>query len=198
MRLNLQHLQRTLAEGAIGSEEKRAKIIEVLLAQINKLTRLADDFGSFARITESNPELLEPYEIVEQVVLLYDKEPEVQIHNKTTQVGRSIKMDKIAFERVLNNVFKNAVQAMNSEGTITITDQIRGRNYALLIADTGKGIDNELKDKIFSPNFSTKTSGMGIGLALSKRIIENANGQISFESEVGKGTTFTILIPLHS
>lgn len=197
MRLNLQHLQRTLMQGKEGAEEKRAKIIEVLLAQINKLTRLADDFGSFARITESNPEVISPCEVVDEVVMLYDKEPNVHVQNNVNNPEAQIHMDKVAFERVLNNVFKNAVQAMNADGKIIVSDYIKDDHYVLLIADTGKGISEELKDKIFSPNFSTKTSGMGIGLALSKRIIENAKGQISFESEMGMGTTFTIRIPLH-
>lgn len=196
MRLNLQHLQMTMKKEGESLDDKKGKIIQVLLTQIDKLTRLADDFGSFARITESNPEVLKPTEIVEHEVMLFDKEQNVIFQNETTLFDKMILADRIAFERVLGNIFKNAIQAMEGDGTITIKDEIETGFYILSIKDTGKGIGLELKDKIFNPNFSTKTSGMGIGLALSKRIIENAHGEIYFTSKLGKGATFYIKVPL--
>ena len=153
--------------------------------------------GSFARITESNPEVLKPESIVEDIVMLYNIEPKVLINYLCKAPKAEIRIDKIAFERVLNNIFKNAIQAMDNEGTITIKDEIIEDSYYLSITDSGKGIADNLKEKIFNPNFSTKTSGMGIGLALSKRIIENAKGRISFKSQLGKGATFIVQIPLH-
>jgi len=197
MKLNLQHLQMSLRRGDEDVQEKTTKIAEVLLNQIDKLTKLADDFGSFARITESNPEVVDPGAMLEELVLLYDKDSEITIDKSLKNKEARLYIDKVGFERVLNNILKNAVQSLDEKGNIKVKDKVEGDFYLISIADNGKGIDPALHHKIFSPNFSTKTSGMGIGLALSKKIIENAGGQIYFISELGKGTTFFVRLPLN-
>ena len=196
MKLNLQHLQYTLSSSDADSKEKKQKIIEVLLSQIDKLTRLADDFGTFSKITESNSEIVELNSELKEIITLYDKEPNVSIVSHLNDDLNYIKTDKIGFERVLNNIFKNAMQAMNFTGTIDVQTKVIKGFIEIAISDTGKGIAPELEDKIFNPNFSTKTSGMGIGLALSKRIVKNSGGDIFFKSRENVGTTFFIQLPL--
>lgn len=196
MKLNLQHLQMSFSRNDDTANEKKEKIINVLLSQIDKLTRLADDFGSFARISEYNPERVNIKEALQELITLYDKEDSINIINHLTKDDLYINIDRIGFERVLNNLFKNAVQAMGHAGTINVQAKVDGKICRIAISDTGKGISPELEDKIFNPNFSTKTSGMGIGLALSKRIVENANGKIYFTSKLKAGTTFFIELPL--
>ena len=198
IRLNLQHLQLSMSrESKADVNSKRSEIINVLLGQIDKLTRLADDFGSFASISENNPELVNVTALLSDIVTLYDKEKDVAIISHLRDEEIWVKVDKIGFERVLNNLFKNAIQAMSGKGTINVQANVKDGICTVAITDTGKGIPDQLKEKIFNPNFSTKTSGMGIGLALSKRIIESAKGHIYFESELNRGTTFFIELPLH-
>jgi len=197
MKLNLQHLQITMRRNEEGMKEKTQKIIEVLLAQIDKLTKLADDFGSFARISEISPVNVNPFSIISQIVLLFDKSDESEIINESMDYPNLIFIDQVAFERVLNNIIKNAIQSIDKpHGIITIKNNIKGKYYEIFITDNGKGIDPKLGNKVFSPNFSTKTSGMGIGLAICKKIIENANGKINFKSELNHGTTFILSLPI--
>jgi signal transduction histidine kinase len=98
-------------------------------------------------------------------------------------------------KRVFINLVTNAVQAMPKGGNLIITAE-KNENYdTISLTDTGDGIPEELKPKLFTPLFTTKSKGQGFGLAVCKRIIEAHNGEISFDSEVGKGTTFTVRIP---
>jgi signal transduction histidine kinase len=108
------------------------------------------------------------------------------------------KIDKDQFCRVLYNLFKNAQQAIPSDriGKISIELQRLNNEAVISITDNGVGIAEELKDKIFYPNFSTKTEGMGLGLAMSKNIIESFNGTIYFETSEKTGTTFYIKLPV--
>jgi signal transduction histidine kinase len=100
--------------------------------------------------------------------------------------------------RVFNNLLKNAIQAIEIEEDGLIEVQISKENEMIQIAvrDNGNGIDDELQEKIFSPNFTTKTSGMGLGLAMVKNIINSHGGTIWFESEIQKGTTFFFTLPI--
>jgi len=107
--------------------------------------------------------------------------------------------DKEQLLQVFNNLIKNAIQAIpdNVEGLIKIELFTSENTVKVKVADNGKGISDELKDKLFTPNFTTKTSGMGLGLTIAKNIVENANGTIWFETEIGKGTTFFVELPVY-
>jgi len=94
---------------------------------------------------------------------------------------------------------KNAIQSIpeDDRGKIEIELMTNKDTAYVKIKDNGKGIPDEQKDKLFMPNFTTKTSGMGLGLAIVKNIIENCNGKIDFETELGKGSTFIIELPIY-
>ena len=105
--------------------------------------------------------------------------------------------DKNNLSRVIGNIIKNAIQAIGTEkGHIKVNLNRLGERYQIKISDNGCGIKEEYRAKVFSPNFTTKSSGMGVGLSVSQDIIQGMGGTISFESEVGKGTVFTIDIPI--
>lgn len=107
----------------------------------------------------------------------------------------TIKTNWVSFVRIMQNLILNAVQAMPNCGTLAI-EVFDEENFVVVrVSDTGVGIPKEHFDKIFEPYFTTKAKGMGLGLAVVKRLVDFLNGQISFESEVGKGTTFTIKLP---
>jgi two-component system, sporulation sensor kinase D len=89
----------------------------------------------------------------------------------------------------------NAIQAMPNGGNLKITIQTNDNATIIAVSDTGVGIPDEIKQKLFNPMITTKAKGQGFGLAVTKRLIELMKGSISFESEKGKGTTFTIILP---
>ncbi len=103
--------------------------------------------------------------------------------------------DSVYLKRVLNNLLINAVQAMPHGGQLTISIYNTEEATCIAIQDTGAGIPDEIKPKLFQPLFTTKSKGQGFGLAVCKRVVEAHGGTISFESAVGKGTTFKIKIP---
>ncbi|HEC44849.1 MAG TPA: HAMP domain-containing histidine kinase [Bacteroides sp.] len=106
--------------------------------------------------------------------------------------------DPEQISRVFINLLKNAIQAIpeDREGKIGLQLETDSQRAKVKVTDNGKGIPEELGDKLFQPNFTTKSSGMGMGLAIVKSIIENAGGNIKFETALGKGTTFIVELPL--
>jgi signal transduction histidine kinase len=106
-------------------------------------------------------------------------------------------IDKDQFVRVFNNLIKNAVQSIapDTEGQIAVRIMDHSNQVKIEIEDNGQGIEEEMRSKIFVPYFTTKGTGTGLGLAMVKQIIENHGGSIYFDSEIGKGTCFTIMLP---
>ena len=108
-----------------------------------------------------------------------------------------ISADRDQLLRCFNNLLKNAIEAIpfDNQGLIEINYLLTSKNILLSIKDNGKGIAENLRDKIFEPNFTTKSSGTGLGLAFVKNSIENAAGKVWFETTIGVGTTFYISLP---
>jgi signal transduction histidine kinase len=106
-----------------------------------------------------------------------------------------IKTDLTFLKRVLVNLATNAVQAMPNGGKLTIKASQKDHDFIITISDTGTGIPEEIKPKIFQPLMTTKSKGQGFGLAVVKRLVEAQGGTITFESQVGVGTTFKISFP---
>lgn len=106
--------------------------------------------------------------------------------------------DPLQLGRVFTNILKNAIQSIpeGRTGEIAAELKIQGKLVIVEFSDNGKGIPESLRDKIFSPNFSTKNSGMGLGLAISRKIVEQLGGAITYQTKEGVGTTFTITLPV--
>jgi len=105
-------------------------------------------------------------------------------------------IDPQMMRRVLTNLILNAVQAMPRGGKLTIRVSKSGETILISVRDTGRGIPDEILPKLFNPLFTTKAKGQGLGLATCKRLVEAHGGRITVESQVGKGTTFTVNVPL--
>ncbi|MEQ9303629.1 MAG: HAMP domain-containing sensor histidine kinase, partial [Marinoscillum sp.] len=166
-----------------------------LLTQVDTLSQIAESFSAFAEMPAPDNQVFEWGQLVREVVALYGSE-DVDIALELEE-GVNIEADKDIFRRILNNIVLNAIQAVSDKrAEIVISLQVKSDKGVLSVKDNGKGVPEDLKDKIFLNYFSTKSTGSGIGLALAKKGIENAGGNIWFESKSGRGATFFITMPL--
>ena len=137
-------------------------------------------------------------ELVGNVVHFYDNVENITFtYHYDPTVDHSINGDKTNLNSAVTNVVKNAVQAIGSkpEGHIDVSLTATESTFVIRVKDNGKGIKEEDKDKIFLPNFTTKTGGSGVGLSLTYNIVQAAGGTISFESQEGEGAEFIIQLP---
>ena len=136
--------------------------------------------------------------MLSSLVGLYSADPKVQLKWKKVNAPLEMEADKTHMNRLFTNLLTNAVDACAEEGEclIEINEETNDGQLLIQVKDNGEGIPEETRSKIFVPNFTTKTSGTGLGLAMCKSIVEQAGGNIWFETEKGKGTTFFVELPL--
>ena len=194
MKLSIQMLQRSKNDGAEDLNERIDRTSKTLIEQIDTLSNIATEFSSFAQMPKSTIEKVDLKQLLESVAELYhNSEVEIEL-NLEINSEAMVQADKEQMLRVFNNLIKNGIQAVE-DGTkpkISIGLLREGTELIASVKDNGSGISEDLKDKIFVPNFTTKSSGMGLGLAMVKNIIESINGKIFFTSESGQGTTFFV------
>jgi len=199
MKLSVQFLQRAWQNKDDGFEKKLDKSTQTLVDQIDTLSNIATSFSNFAKMPKPKREIVDLVIRVEHTVELFVNTENITIETNIEEFEKLVIIaDHEHISRVLTNLTKNAIQAIPSdrEGRIKIIAESNGKTALLKITDNGGGIANEQKEKLFTPNFTTKSSGMGMGLPIVKDIIESAEGKIWFETEIGKGTTFFIEFPL--
>ena len=195
MKLSIQHLQRAFKADPEQAAPLIRSMSDTLIGQIDTLTRIADEFSHFARTPEPQKENLDWRELVQSVAQLFQNEQAhagARISLQLPDEAVPIHADRSQLIRVLNNLIKNAVQAIpeGRPGKVEIDLQHAGDKAVLSVRDNGTGIPEEVQPKVFSPNFTTKSSGMGLGLAMCKNIIDLTGGRIWFETEEGKGAVF--------
>lgn len=178
--------------------EKVKKITKILIEQIDQLSKMAEEFSSFAQMPIALLEVYNISEILLSAIHLFKVQSGIEISYTILDEKALGYIDKDQMQRVFTNVLKNAQQAAKEDQDckIEVNLWIEDEMIHISFKDNGKGISDELKDKIFMPNFSTKTSGMGLGLSICRKIVENVNGTITFESELHIGTTFLIVLPV--
>jgi signal transduction histidine kinase len=199
MKLHLQHLQMSLHKDDAYLKEKIASISQILIDQIDQLSNMAEEFSSFAKMPMALPEVQNINQILNSSIVLFRSQSHLEIDFVPSDEILLVMVDKDQITRVFTNILKNAQQATeeNEICKIQVKIELIENNIDISFTDNGKGIEDELKDKIFQPNFSTKNSGMGLGLAICKKIIEQVHGTITFESELNKGTTFHVILPVY-
>ena len=197
MRLSIQMLQRNMENGKATTEQIQ-RTNNTLIEQIDALSDIADSFSTYAKLPENHPQPMDLAELVGNVVNFYDNVENITFtyHYDPTQ-DHTFNGDKTNLNSAVTNIVKNAVQAIGSkpEGHIDVSLSATENTFVIRVKDNGKGIKEEDKDKIFLPNFTTKTGGSGVGLSLTYNIIITAGGTISFESTEGKGAEFIIELP---
>jgi len=197
MKLSVQHLKKAWDEKTPDWEKRFEKFSKTMIEQIESLSNIASEFSDFSKLPKTIDEPIDLIQIIENAVELY-RENKQNIYFNKPELGKwEVLADKTQLIRIFNNLIKNSVQAISSleNGMIEIGIKKEESQYVIEIKDNGVGIANEQKEKIFSPNFTTKTGGMGLGLAMVRNIVENYKGKIWFESETGIGTTFFVKLP---
>lgn len=197
MKLSLQHFQRSFNPEDPDAKEKINRISASLVEQINTLTGIANEFSSFAKMPQPNEETIDLVELLRNVIQIFDSEADgIGFATETPNVW--VFADKDLMIRAFNNLIKNAIQAIPEGRKPSIHIRLsRDHNHIVTeITDNGSGIASEQRSKIFVPNFTTKSTGAGLGLAMVRQIIDNHNGEIWFESQEGFGTTFFVRLPI--
>lgn len=198
IKLNIQMLMRAWDENAPDKEERLRRFATTLISQIDILTSIASEFSDFAQMPTPNIEKLDLIPIIQQSADLFINTPNKKIEFKTDLESCFINADAHHIQRMFNNLLKNAIQAIPpyKDGLIKIGITKNSNNCEITFSDNGIGIEQEKQKFIFTPEFTTKTTGMGLGLAMVKGIVDSINGKIWFESHPNIGTTFFITIPL--
>ncbi|MCQ2208227.1 MAG: HAMP domain-containing histidine kinase [Paludibacteraceae bacterium] len=200
MKLSVQMAQMKQQRDPDNFGEYFDRTSKLLIEQIDNLSRIASEFSTFAKTTVTVREKVDLAAKVRSVVALFENNPEgvrfeLDMHDIESAMVWS---DNKQILQVFNNLFRNAIQAIpeGTEGLIKVDFQLNDEATIISITDNGCGIPEENLQTIFQPNFTTKTSGMGLGLSIVKTIVNLANGEIWVDSTVGQGTTFFIRIPL--
>jgi two-component system, NtrC family, nitrogen regulation sensor histidine kinase NtrY len=197
MKLSVQHLQRAWANKSASLEENMAKTTRTLIEQIDTLSGIATEFSNFAKMPQAVSERFNIVERINQTVCLFDNTEEARVTFDLKHPPIFINADKEQMQRVLINLIKNGIQSvpLGKQAEVDITIE-QGKNVVrILISDNGSGIPDDMRDKLFRPNFTTKSSGMGMGLAIVKNIIESAGGSINYNTNPRHGTTFIVELP---
>lgn len=197
MKLSIQRLQQAFAEGRDDIQPLFDKVTNLLIRQIDTLSDLASNFSAYAKLPLGRPELIRPADLMRHTAELFSTEPDMEIRLDLDDESASVFIDKNHWTQILNNLVKNALQAIpeGRHGVIRLGMTTDPNWVYIEVQDNGTGIPEEMQEKIFIPHFSTKSFGTGQGLAITREMIEFAGGQITFATEAGEGTTFSIRLP---
>lgn len=198
MKLNIQYLQQAMRNDAPNIKELTDRVSFSIIEQIDNLSYIASEFSNFAKMPEARPEELELVSLLRKAVELYSTDNNITVSLSGYPNALMVLSDRSQLLRVFTNLLENAKQAIPpaSQGVINVAVSVADHCATITITDNGPGIPEEIVRKMFQPYFTTKTSGTGLGLAMTKKIIEFWKGEIWFETEEGKGTTFYIKLPL--
>lgn len=196
MRLTVQSFQRKFDPNDPNLKQKINDYSETLIQQIDTMSSVASAFSNFASMPAQQNETLNVVDVVELTMDIFNEEYIVFVAEEEEIIS---KIDRTQLIRIITNLVKNAIQSIpksQEKKAIVVTIKKENDNVLITVTDNGIGILSEDFNRIFQPKFTTKTSGMGLGLGIIKNIIENYKGTITFESEKGKGTTFIVSLPI--
>lgn len=199
LKLGVQLLDKSWREKDVNFDKKFEKFSKSFIEQIDSLSLIASEFSNFAKMPDTPFENVDLGKLIEKTINVFDQTEDLEIiYTVNADKDVIVRGGKDHLLRIFNNLVKNAIEAIPDfrKGVIRIKLETKGNNALIEISDNGKGIPDKLQTSIFNHNFTTKSSGTGLGLAFVKQAIENMYGSISFETETNKGTTFYIVLPL--
>ncbi|WP_296383600.1 HAMP domain-containing sensor histidine kinase [Winogradskyella sp.] len=195
MRLSVQSFQRKFNPEDENIHQKVEEYSNTLIQQIDTMSSIASAFSNFAKMPAQKSEVLNVVHIVKLALDIFN-EHYITFYPDEEEI--IAKLDRTQLIRVVTNLVKNGIQAIPEDSEnpkIEVRVFSKDDTVKITVEDNGSGISEENKAKVFEPKFTTKTSGMGLGLAMVKNIVETYNGSITFTSQQGKGTTFTVAFP---
>ncbi len=195
MRLTVQSFQRKFNPEDEHIHQKVNEYSNTLIQQIDTMSSIASAFSNFAKMPAQQREVLDVVQVIKLALDIFN-EDYISFSSEKEEI--IVKVDRTQLIRVVTNLVKNGIQAIPNDSEnpkIEVCVFSEANGVRITIADNGIGIAEDTKSKIFEPKFTTKSSGMGLGLAMVKNIVETYNGSITFTSELGKGTTFTVTLP---
>jgi len=198
MRLTVQSFQQKLDPNDPNIKQKLNDYSQTLIQQIDTMSAVASAFSNFASMPAQQNEKLNVVDVVHLALDIFN-ENYIELHTSEKEILTV--MDRTQLVRVITNLVKNAIQSMDeSPKNPKIIVRIDKQNQYILISvkDNGKGISKENKTRIFEPKFTTKNSGMGLGLGIIKNIVESYKGEIWFETQVEQGTVFYVKFPIYN
>ena len=195
MRLSVQSFQRMFDPKDPEIHKKVDEYSKTLIQQIDTMSKIAEAFSNFAKMPAQNLEQLDIVEVVERALEIF---PSENIKFSATSSEIIATADKDQINRIVNNLVKNAIQSVpeNKIPDIEVELSEKDEHVYIKVIDNGSGIDDTISQKIFEPKFTTKTSGMGLGLPMIKNIIETYNGSISYDKTKEEGTVFVVSFPI--
>jgi signal transduction histidine kinase len=179
-----------------GEKKELLEILEIVESQTRYIDHIVADLQDFARTPISQPKETNIQELMGEALSTIEIPKNIEVHTLFQEDLQKLIIDPTFLKRVFLNLIENAVQAMSNGGKLTVKVFTDYDALCISIEDTGLGIAEEYKKKVFTPLFTTKAKGQGFGLAVCKKLVEANGGEITFESEVGKGAKFMIRLPL--
>lgn len=198
MKLSIQYLQKAISSNSVDVQQLTSNVARTLVEQIDHLSKIASEFSQFANISNATIEVFDLHEILYSLSHLYDSSEQVNFSWIPVNHPLPIAADRTQLNRLFTNLLQNAVEAtqIDEYRMVRILEEADDERILISVTDNGHGIPEEMRSKIFTPNFTTKSSGTGLGLAMSKGIVGQAKGKIWFETAEGEGTTFYVELPL--
>jgi signal transduction histidine kinase len=198
MKLSIQFLQKAIDNNSTNVKELTAQVAKTLVEQIDHLSKIAFDFSQFANIGNTNIETFDINEVIRSLNYLYKTghDGELKLNNVSGRI--MVRADKTQMNRLFTNLIQNAFEACDGKEKckIELNEVHVDGVVQISIKDNGAGIPKEMQAKIFVPNFTTKSSGTGLGLAMCKGIAEQAGGKIWFETKKDEGSIFYVELPV--
>lgn len=194
MKLTIQNFERKFDPEDPNIREKVKQMSKTMVDQIDLIATVASAFSEFAKLPEKNNEIINLNNEVEDILRVFNDDSIFMHSNKSNIM---INMDRIYLSRIITNLVTNAKQAESDERKLIINVDVEQHQRRVMISvqDNGIGIPENIYERIFEPNFTSKNSGMGLGLSMVRKMVEDYKGEIIVKSEVGKGSTFTITLP---
>lgn len=191
------YLAKTELASIPESEEKKNALesLQEIEKNIDYINKIVADLQDYARPLKPVTKETDVEILCEEVLLKSDVPKNIKASCKVDKTAKEVMADPDLLKRVISNLVLNAIQAMPQGGKLSMFTYRKEGNVMIEVQDTGLGIPHEIKEKLFTPMFTTKSKGQGFGLAVVKRVIESMNGTVAFESQEGKGTKFIVRLP---
>jgi signal transduction histidine kinase len=191
-------IQRLRAEFEPAERDEYRRMVDLVQGEVRRLNGIVQEFLSLARPLQLRPELVPVAALLDEIRQLVEpqaRQAGIELEQALPPSLPDIRADRDRIKQVLLNLVLNAIEAMPTGGRLTLGAAASSAALTLRVTDTGSGIPPELLPRVFEPYVTTKTRGLGLGLAIARRIVEAHGGRIEAESQVGQGTSFRVTLP---